>query len=87
MVSDSGQVADVTEFQDDQGINLDDEEAVGVEKGEFSNPPPALRKSFKPAPAKSSLAQKAAPKRAISASASVVSDQEEGGKKKKAKKA
>jgi hypothetical protein len=77
MVSDGGQVSDVNEFQEDQGINVDDEEALAVEKGEFAQPPPPIRRLVK------SKQVQAVAKRA----ASVASDIEEGGKKKKSKKA
>jgi hypothetical protein len=91
MVSDSGQVSDVTEFQDDQGINIDDEEAVAVEKGEFSVQPAKARipfKSVKPGMAAKAPAPAPAPAKRAASAVSTASDQDEGGgKKKKAKKA
>jgi 26S proteasome regulatory subunit (ATPase 3-interacting protein) len=43
MLVDSGVVIKVTEFEDDQGINVDDEEAIEVEQGEFCKPPAPAR--------------------------------------------
>lgn len=76
MVMDAGQISSVTEFQDDQGINVDDEEAIEVENGEFGKPQPIARK---PAMCKTVAATA---KRSIS----VASSQEEIMKKKKVKK-
>jgi hypothetical protein len=78
MVSDGGQIADVAEFQDDQGINLDDDEATAVEKGEFAQPPPPIRKVAKPTKPVQAVNKRAA---------SIASETDDGGKKKKAKKA
>jgi len=80
MVSDGGQIADVNEFQEEQGITLDDDEAAAVEKGEFGQPPPPIRKQMKPAKPLQSIA-------VAKRTASATSDPDEGGKKKKAKKA
>lgn len=77
MVTDGGQIASVTEFQDDQGINVDDEEAIDVENGEFGKPQPVARK---PAMCKTAVAT-------VKRSISVASSQEEVMKKKKVKKA
>jgi hypothetical protein len=78
MVSDGGQIADVTEFQDDQGINLDDDEATAVEKGEFAQPPPPIRRVTKLTKPVQAVNKRAA---------SVASETDEIVKKKKAKKA
>lgn len=67
----------MTEFQDEQGITLDDEEAIDVEQGEFCKPQPAFRKG--PAVVRNG----GNVKRANSAA----STQDDGGKKKKIKKA
>lgn len=77
MVVDGGQIASVTEFQEEEGINPDDEEAMEVEHGEFGKPQPAARK-----PAMSKTVVMTA-KRSVS----VASSQEEVIKKKKVKKA
>jgi hypothetical protein len=82
MVSDAGQVSDVNEFHDEQGINLDDEEAISVEKGEFARPPPAGRGRPAAKPVKQVQAVAAAKR-----TASAASNPDEGGNKKKAKKA
>jgi hypothetical protein len=79
MVSDAGQVSDVNEFHDEQGINLDDEEAISVEKGEFANPP--RKPSAKPVKQVQAVAVSVAKR-----TASAASNPDEGGKKKKAKK-
>lgn len=81
MVSDAGQLSDVNEFYDEQGINLDDEEALSVEKGEFAQPPPIMRS--RPIKQVKQVQAVAVAKR----TASVASDADEGGKKKKTKKA
>jgi hypothetical protein len=78
MVSDGGQIQNVTEFQEEQGINLDDDEAAAVEKGEFAQPPPPIRKQFKPVNQIQVIGKRAA---------SATSEPDDGGKKKKAKKA
>jgi hypothetical protein len=80
MVSDGGGISDVNEFQEEQGITLDDEEATAVEKGESAQPPPLIRKQMKPV---KQVQVQAVAKR----TASTASDPDEGGKKKKAKKA
>ena len=41
---DADQILDKPTFEDDQGINGDDEEAKEVENGEFCKPPPVIRK-------------------------------------------
>ena len=76
MVKDSGQIASVPEFVEEQGINMDDEEAIEVEQGEFGKPQPIARK-----PAMSRKTVVATVKRSIS----VASSQEEMIKKKKVK--
>lgn len=78
MVSDAGQVSDVNEFHDEQGINLDDEEALSVEKGEFAQPPPIMR---------SRPIKQVKQVQAVAVAKRTASVADEGGKKKKAKKA
>ena len=80
MASDGGGISDVNEFQEEQGITLDDDEATAVEKGEFAQPPPPIRKQMKPV---KQVQVQAVAKR----TASAASDPDEGGKKKKTKKA
>jgi len=41
---DADQILDKPTFEDDQGINGDDEEAKEVENGEFCKPPQVIRK-------------------------------------------
>jgi len=77
MASDGGGLSDVNEFQEEQGITLDDDEATAVEKGEFAQPPPPIRKPVKPVKQVQAVA-----KRTIS----IASDPDDGIKKKKAKK-
>lgn len=52
MMSEGGQVLDTASFEDDQGINSDDEEAKEIEQGEFCQARPMLRKP----PAKKAVA-------------------------------
>ena len=78
MVSDGGGISDVNDFQEEQGITLDDDEAIAVEKGEFAQPPPPIRKQMRPVKQVQAVAKR---------TASAASDPDEGGKKKKAKKA
>lgn len=68
------------ELEDDQGINVDDEEAIAVEKGEFGKPSAPLRK-----PIAAIKSVQAMGKRSVSSSAA--SSQEDASRKKKAKKA
>lgn len=81
MVSDGGQIASIPEFQDEQGINMDDEEAIDVEQGEFGKPQLTARKP--------PMTKKAVTAVVTKRSISVASSQsvEEVIKKKKAKKA
>lgn len=80
-LAESGQIASVSELQDDQGINVDDEEAIAVEQGEFGKAAPPIRRSTKPVKAVQAVAKRPA-------SASVPSSQEDlTNKKKKLKKA
>lgn len=44
MLIDAGQILDTPSFEDDQGINADDEEAKEIENGEFCKPPQIIRK-------------------------------------------
>lgn len=77
MVTDGGQIASVTEFQEEEGITIDDEEANEVEHGEFSRPQPIARQA----------AMRKAVVATVKRSISVASSQEEVMKKKKVKKA
>lgn len=45
MVTDGGQISSISEFQDEEGINLDDEEAIAIETGEFGKLQPSARKT------------------------------------------
>lgn len=77
MISDGGHITDINEFQEEQGITLDDDEATAVEKGEFGQPPPLIRKQVNSVKRPLAVSNRAA---------SVASEADEGGKKKKAKK-
>jgi len=77
MMTDGGGITNVDEFQEEQGITNDDDEAIAVEKGEFAQPPPPIRKQTKPVKQVQKTAKRAA---------SAASEADDGGKKKKVKK-
>ncbi|OCF36103.1 hypothetical protein I316_01975 [Kwoniella heveanensis BCC8398] len=80
MLSEGGQVSDKATFEEDQGITLDDDDALEVEQGEFCKPTAMPRKT--------GGTMVLPTKRAVSSgTATAPPSQEEGGKKKKAKKA
>ena len=78
MLTEGGQIQDVPTFEDDQGINVDDEEAKEVEQGELCKPGASAARSKMPPP---DLMNSDGPKR----SASARSSQEAKSKPKKAK--
>lgn len=44
MLTDGGQITDKNQFEDDQGINPDEDDAKEIENGEFCKPPLIVRK-------------------------------------------
>lgn len=94
-LGEAGLVSSAAELEEDQGIAIDEDEAIDVENGEFCKPAPIVRR---PAPTKSAPLGKISPAAAAAVNIERVdsykrsatdtpSSQEEVVKKKKAKKA